>query len=1119
MKQDFDQHEKIRFRRDEIVDLGSLPSACEQAGPPVRLGRGRRRGLPRMAKAATALVVLVALIIGGAVFSSSLFDIGADRMRAEAEKAMRRVTGVDVVASHGSTGLSFDRSSLLAVEIADVDFTRASDNAPLLKAGTVRFELRMLPLLQGRVELGGATIADARIAPDAFPVRTDRDWAASLRDERGLIDPDRVLATVFAGVGKALDGFAGRATNAVELRNIRIDLPAAASGQTITLARAALTVPEPGRMALAAEAEISGRRIMLAGDALRDPASGRVSALNVGITGARPETMVADNGSAPLPAAAANEIGAFSLTLAGGEGAEGQASHIDLDATIDSVAVDFGRFGVWRGTFAADTTLANGAGKLEIERLRIISDRTSLDFNGAVGPVPVGQDGSPAYRFELVSQNSVLAPTESPEPPLGVGARVSGRYDPQARRLTADQIELSGGAGQALGTLSVDFAPGKAPGISLALSAAGMPVAHVKQLWPWFSAPPARRWVLNNVFGGTVTDSRLVMNVAPGHLGNGVPLTGDEVSGSVTIDDTRFDLTGQIPPVRDAFGKVEFRGADVDIGLNSGTIFLPSGHTVAGTDGRLLIRNANQRPVIGDLDIDVSGEAAAVAELAAYEPMNALQNIGLTPSDFAGIVKGHVKADIPLHRGIPRDILDWRVSLAYDNLSLARKFDGQLLTDADGTLVVDKTRAIVEAEGKLNGATAELSLTEPIGQSEVQRKRQITMTLDDQARRKIAPGLNDLLSGPVKLDVDILDDGRREVSADLTKAELTLPWANWSKGAGIPAKMTFRMDERDGGIVLSNVDLSGATFGAKGTIRLAGGSLDSADLTGVKLNRGDDASVRIKRSGRGYAIAIGGSSVDARALIKQYVASGGSGGDAAAGSGSKVPVTLEMRVGSLGGFGGEKLSDVSFNYSSSGSAPGTFSFKATTDGGGAVSAVNAVDGGSRKLTVKSADAGALVRFLDIYPHMQGGQMSMALTGGSDGVLRGQVEARNFYIVDEPRIRSLVSTPPPGTDRSLNDAVRGDVDVSRAQFERGFAQIEKGEGYLRIANGVLRGPLIGSTFQGTLYDAKGRMDMTGTFMPAYGLNRIFGELPLIGNILGNGRDRGLIGVTYRLAGKA
>jgi hypothetical protein len=113
----------------------------------------------------------------------------------------------------------------------------------------------------------------------------------------------------------------------------------------------------------------------------------------------------------------------------------------------------------------------------------------------------------------------------------------------------------------------------------------------------------------------------------------------------------------------------------------------------------------------------------------------------------------------------------------------------------------------------------------------------------------------------------------------------------------------------------------------------------------------------------------------------------------------------------------------------------------------------------------------------------------------------------------------VSSTPSGSDRSLNEAVKRDIDTSRVSFERAYAWIAKGKGGLKIDNGVLRGPVIGSTFQGTLYDRSGNMDMTGTFMPAYGLNRIFGELPLIGAILGNGRDRGLIGVTFRLSGDA
>ena len=89
------------------------------------------------------------------------------------------------------------------------------------------------------------------------------------------------------------------------------------------------------------------------------------------------------------------------------------------------------------------------------------------------------------------------------------------------------------------------------------------------------------------------------------------------------------------------------------------------------------------------------------------------------------------------------------------------------------------------------------------------------------------------------------------------------------------------------------------------------------------------------------------------------------------------------------------------------------------------------------------------------------------------------------MVDEPRLWSIVSTAPTGDGRSLNQAVRGEIDTSSVQFERGYAEIGRAEGYLQLANGVMRGPLIGATFQGTLYDKRGKMDMTGTFMPAYG----------------------------------
>ena len=149
--------------------------------------------------------------------------------------------------------------------------------------------------------------------------------------------------------------------------------------------------------------------------------------------------------------------------------------------------------------------------------------------------------------------------------------------------------------------------------------------------------------------------------------------------------------------------------------------------------------------------------------------------------------------------------------------------------------------------------------------------------------------------------------------------------------------------------------------------------------------------------------------------------------------------------------------------------------------------------------------------------MEGGRLNVELRGAEGGSLVGRVGARDFWLVDEPRLASLVSTPSDTRGRSLNDVVKGRLDVQRVFFDRAFSGISQGKGYLALENGVIRGPDIGSTFQGTVYDGSGNMSMTGTFMPAYGINRLFAEIPLIGQILGNGRDRGLIGITFKLAG--
>ncbi len=1124
MKLEIHKHEKIRFRRDEICDLNALPSAVGREVPRAAAVKQRPMRMPivsqalRTAAKSIAVVFGLLLMAGLCAYAIGASGIGTERLRLEAEAALRRAVGPDAAASIGPARITMDGAQFLALRIED--FKLDADGRSQVEAGTLQFGVRLLPLLRGSLKLGTARISDARIRASALALGRTGDWTVSLRNDDGLIDPDLAGAALFGALHGALDVLERGGTSQITLENTEIVLADTGRIRSLMIDEASLSDNGGEGLALAVDGTLDGREVSLQGSAIHDGASQRITELHLTVAIAPSEPLVLDAGGTLSTDGSKSRMGGARIEIRGAESDGSTPTKLTLAADIDGSVIDLGRRGVVPGDADLDATLVIGSNKVEIDRLSFATGRSRIEATGAIGPQPreTTNGAKPVYRYEFVTQRALLAPLDSPDSPTEFSARMAGRFDEATRQLTADELSVRTGEGQMVGVASAEFVAGKTPGLSLALSAKDMPVAQAKQFWPWMAAGRARQWVIENFFGGSVVESEIRYRVAPGRIGDGVPLKSNEIFGRFAVSDSRFDTTGELPPIRDAAGVIEFRGNDVDISLSSGTAYLPSGKAVAVSNGVLTFRDANRPPVVGDLDIDIKGDAVAVAELASLKPIDAMRRMKMDFSDFSGNVSGHVKTQLPLQKTTDLASLEWQVKLNVGDLAVAKPFDGQKLARAKGTIQVDPRRATLDLDGQLNEIPAELRIVEPLREDGPARVRDIKLTVDDKRRDQIAPGLSEMIAGTMVLNVDAADSARQKVTADLGKARLSIPWVGWSKGAGIPARVSFDMARSGSNSTLSNFQLSGDTFGISGNVKLANGGLASARFDRVRLNRNDSARVDVERRGRGYSVTVNGDSFDARALIKMTLGDGDdSAGGGSSGAGA-TSVSLKASIGSLVGFGDESLSGVKLTYSGAGD-DATYAMSAATRGGGSVTVSNDSDGSRRSMRVRATDAGAFVRFLDIYDKMQGGQVDLALSGKVAGALRGQVNASSFQIVDEPRLGSIVATKPAGGDRSLNEAVRRDIDTARVEFQRGFARIEKGDGYLNLDGGVLRGPMVGATFQGVLYDAGGNIDMTGTFMPAYGLNRLFAELPIIGILLGNGRDRGLIGVTFKLGGKA
>lgn len=1039
-----------------------------------------------------ALAVFLGLAFLLAAISSVLYLVGVDaigneRLRLAAERAITRLAGFDAEVTLGELRMGIGDTSLLALEVRDARIARAEDDALLASVGTLRFGLRVLPLLEGRVEIAQVSLAGATILSAGMSA-----WAA--QEEAALVTPDRMHAAVFGAVKRAFAMTRASGLKRVRLADVAVH---AAPGAEPLLLVEELDLRRVGdtEIRLEGAAIHRGRQIAMRGRAVRDAHGGRIAALGI-------EFLLPQQGQV---AEAAFGLGEARVFLSGREGGEdGGWLAVDLRARDIATILDDERLAI--DEISARIAFAREDEAFSLLASRIEAGRTRLGFQGAITPEP-GDAGADAYRFELVSRDSVLAPADSPEPALAFGMRVSGRYEPAASRLAAEKIEVRTANSELMASATITMPQDLSPGITLALYVEDMPTGEAKQFWPWFAASGAREWTLQNVFGGRVRESSLHLDVPPGRLGNGVPLSDEEVSGRFVLENTRFDIAGDIPPVRDGAGWVEFSGTDVTIGLSAGTVYMPSGRTVEAGSGRLAILAVHRKPRIGKLEIEVRGAAAAMVELASYQPIDASRFHDLSPGDVSGTAQGQITADIPLQAGVPADRLAWRVALDFTNLSIAKPFEGQNLSNANGWLLVEPEKAEFSAEARLNDVPGQLHILEPLGGATLKRVRHVEMQVDDATRQRLFPGLQVLVSGPLGVVYDELPDGRKQVQLSLQAAQLAVPWIGWKKTGGTAAAASFFLEEEGKVVRLSDFRLEGDGFSLRGQIELEGGLLREARLDAVRLNPGDDFAAIIRRAGDGYSISVSGRSFDAQGIVRQVMA-GAQENSAEAGPGETI--TVEAILDTVHGFNDESLRGVEIAYAAGKGEPERLSVRATA-AGGAVQITKGGEQGRRILRVSSADAGAVLRFSNIYKHVEGGQLSLALSGAEDEALSGLFEIRDFWIVNEPRLGSLVA--------ASSQRVNGQqVDVSRVPFERASAALRKESERLTVENGVLRGPVIGTTFAGTLYDVQGNTALTGTFLPLYGINRVFGELPLIGQILGNGPDGGLIGITYKLTGR-
>jgi hypothetical protein len=792
----------------------------------------------------------------------------------------------------------------------------------------------------------------------------------------------------------------------------------------------------------------------------------------------------------------------------------------DEPRLIDSIDTDFH----WDGS----------SRQIVIDNAHLQTGETDLGMHGVITP-PV-REGDP-WLINLGNSKRGVYGVERPGEDKIYFDHIGlqGRLALEDKIFYIDRFAFSGPNNGFAMAGSIDWKNG--PHMSLGASLAPTPALIVMRLWPAFMAADIRSWFLAHVKGGVFERGTLRMNVDAAmidHMHHQYPPPDSALSIDFAVSGGSLTFLKGVPPIDNLTGVAHISGRTSTFTATGGTMQVGTAGLLTMSEGGFHIAHAEIRPTPAQFNAHVTGSVEAVGALLNLDALKPFVSLPVDPTRLSGEIDGQLGIGVKLGPGSdPKKDFKLSVDATTTQFAAAKLLGDQDLQDGTLRITVDDNGLHAWGKGHCLGGLADIDVTRPVGATV--GKAVVSIVMDDAARAKQGLAVLPGLSGPVgmKITAPLGAPGPLQAQIDVDLAKAEIDGLGISKPAGRPGKSSFTLavnDDHSTSLDPFMIDAGGALV--KGSVKI--GSADdpgefSAHLTQVRLSPGDEAHVDLAKTGDTVKVMIHAATFDGRPFLKTLTLSHAEDeapdeatphkakNRAAAHVLAKTPSDLNLDVtlhaSSLVGFNKVAINNVDLHLVKNGEALKQFAltgrFKHQTS---IVGHLDHADTPSPQLDLTTDDAGGLLAFVDLYKHMEGGVLNVAMRLGHEA-MAGSLVVKDFVLAGEPALRRLAAQTVPSSEEGTASEP---FDPDAVSFRRLQVNFQRAEGRLDISDGVIYGSQIGVTANGWLDFAASRVDLQGTFVPAYDVNNFFTQIPVFG-LLAGGAHEGLFAVNYHITG--
>ncbi|MCC3860913.1 AsmA-like C-terminal domain-containing protein [Pseudemcibacter aquimaris] len=652
------------------------------------------------------------------------------------------------------------------------------------------------------------------------------------------------------------------------------------------------------------------------------------------------------------------------------------------------------------------------------------------------------------------------------------------------------------------------------PDVMIVADVASMPLINLKTYWPPGLLIGARTWIENNITGGIVPEGQIDVNIRPEMWAM------DQMPDDAFIFD--FKVLGGVshflkpmPQLTDMIGTARLQLNHFQLNIQSGVV-----ENAMIRDAVLHFNDiAKKGESFAHFEIPVNGRVEDILHVIDYDPLGYPSLYGIRQGSILGRAEAFLTLDFPLIKGLKLKDVEFDVKADIEDLHIPELSEGLELSDGTMTLSVNRDGISSNGSILLNGIDFNAIWNEDFTKSS---EYPTTYIVDGEIANDEWETLHlpfePYVNGPAMANLILLGQGAGlkvgEGKINLTGTQIEFEPIGWVKEDGDDAETLFALNFEDEKIHVNDVVFHSENLNSELQLTYDGERASRLYIDDLTME-GHDFSALFDWDYENelYQVSVKGNEFNAVPIMDIILSPIDENEEETdlpdfnlSGAIGKVGMYNDIvveRATVLTGYVNNEVID--FAYDSHWGEDKDMSIIITSG--------EEIDDLDQKLTLSTNDAGNALRALDFFTSGDQGNLMIAadmIKMEKGYTLKGTIEASDFTVADSAAFSELLKEK----EFARAQEELEENGLSFATFEGNFEQYDE---IFRVSDGTAKGPTLGVTLDGYVDQKYDEISLKGTIIPAYGLNSLLSNIPLLGTILTGGKDEGIFAATYNMRG--